>query len=103
MIGGYSKVAQHIPPYMLVAGNPAYVHGVNIIGARRLGLTSKELKQLKDAQKALYRSSLNVKQALTEIAKQAISRHTKRLVIFIKNHSDRGISKKKASEETVDI
>ncbi len=34
MIGGMARVAQDVPPFMIVAGDPAFVSGLNSVGSR---------------------------------------------------------------------
>jgi len=67
MVGGFSKVVQDIPPFMLADGRPMKVYGLNTIGLRRNGVPPKVREGLKQAYKLLYRSCLNVSQALEMI------------------------------------
>ena len=59
MIGGYSRLTQDVPPFMLCDGNPTYVRNLNIIGCKRRGMTQDTLAELKQLFKLLYRSNLN--------------------------------------------
>lgn len=67
MIGAMSRVAQDVPPYMLVEGNPPKVYGPNAIGLRRRGLSLESRNAIKRAYKLLYRSGLNVSQAVSQM------------------------------------
>lgn len=67
MLGGYSKVVQDVPPYMMADGRPADVIDLNIIGLRRAGVSSVTRINLKQVYKLLYRSNMNVSQALSVI------------------------------------
>lgn len=67
IIGGYSKVVQDVPPFMLADGRPAEVLDLNVIGLRRAGVKPVSRAALKQAYKLLYRSNLNVSQALEAI------------------------------------
>jgi UDP-N-acetylglucosamine acyltransferase len=67
MIGGYSKVAQDVPPFMLVDGRPARPIGLNVLGLRRAGVPPEARDSLKRAFRLLYRSHLNLTQALDRI------------------------------------
>ncbi|MBT5856477.1 acyl-ACP--UDP-N-acetylglucosamine O-acyltransferase [bacterium] len=101
MSGGYSRLIQDVPPFMLCDGNPAYVRNLNVVGLRRAGLSATELKELKNAYKLLYRSSMNIKQALEEIETGACETDQIKLLIeFLKEGSSRGISKKTSIEES---
>jgi UDP-N-acetylglucosamine acyltransferase len=67
MVGGYSKVLQDIPPFMLADGRPAKVLDLNVIGLRRSGVSAPTRADLKQAYKMLYRSEMNLSQALETI------------------------------------
>ena len=70
MVGGYSKVVQDVPPFMLADGRPADVLDLNVRGLRRAGLRPGSRAALKHAYKLLYRSNLNVSQALEAIEEE---------------------------------
>ncbi|MBM7624593.1 acyl-ACP--UDP-N-acetylglucosamine O-acyltransferase [Sporohalobacter salinus] len=70
MIGAHSKVTKDIPPYILVDGNPASVHGINVVGLRRNGVTPELRKEIKQAYKYLYRSDNNISQAIKKMDKE---------------------------------
>jgi len=91
MVGGSSRLLQDAPPFLLVAGSPATVHGLNTVGLRRAGFSSETRRELKIAYRTLYRSGLNVSQALDTIRCQLnLSAPIAHLVRFIE-HSQRGI------------
>jgi UDP-N-acetylglucosamine acyltransferase len=91
MVGGSTRLSQDVPPYMMVAGSPAAVHGLNVVGLRRRGFGSEPRRELKEAYRILYRSDLNVSQALAKIKLQSsLSAPVAHLVQFIES-SKRGI------------
>ncbi len=67
MIGAMSRLAQDVPPYMLVEGNPPKVYGTNAIGLRRRGLDAQTRAAIKKAYRLFYRSGLNVSQATAQM------------------------------------
>ena len=67
MIGAHSNVLKDVPPYIIVDGHPAQVSGMNIIGLRRNGVKPAVRKEIKKAYKILYRSDLDIEQAITEM------------------------------------
>lgn len=67
MIGGYSKVVQDIPPFMMADGRPCKVLDLNVIGLRRSGVSAQARADLKQAYKLLYRSNMNMSQAIETI------------------------------------
>jgi len=70
MIGGMSKVVQDVPPFAIVDGRPTKVCDLNVIGLRRSGVTPKVRSDIRLAYKLLYRSNLNVTQALEAIERE---------------------------------
>lgn len=91
MIGGISKIVQDVPPYMSANGNPAIIHGLNIVGLRRAGFSQNIRRDLKTAYRILYRLGLNTSTALTKIEQEIPpSQEINHLIQFIKE-SKRGI------------
>ena len=70
MLGGYSKVVQDVPPYMMADGRPCKVLDLNIIGLRRSGVAASTRSELKQAYKLLFRSNINITQALEVIERE---------------------------------
>lgn len=70
MVGGMSKVVQDVPPFAIVDGRPTKVCDLNVIGLRRSNVTPKVRSEIRLAYKLLYRSSLNVAQALEAIDRE---------------------------------
>jgi UDP-N-acetylglucosamine acyltransferase len=67
MIGGGLRIPKDVPPFVLVGGTPAVFEGLNQIGLRRRGFTRETLDALHRAYQQLYRSGLNVSQALARL------------------------------------
>ncbi len=92
-IGGGSRIAQDIPPFFKFAGNPPKENGLNSVGLERRGFTLEQMNLLKKAYKLLYRSDLNVTQALERITSELEQTpEITMLVDFIRN-SVRGLTK----------
>lgn len=70
MLGGYSKVVVDVPPFMLADGRPADVLELNVRGLRRASVAAAARAALRHAYKLLYRSNLNVSQALEAIEEE---------------------------------
>jgi len=68
MIGGGFRVPKDVPPYVLATGHPLAYTGLNVVGLRRRGFTTENVRTLKQLYFALFQSAMNVSQALTEIA-----------------------------------
>jgi UDP-N-acetylglucosamine acyltransferase len=91
IIGGGSRVPKDMPPYFKGAGNPLRVVGPNAVGLERNGFSAAARRTLKDAYRLLYRSELNVTQAVERIrAELPATPELGRLLEFIER-SRRGI------------
>ena len=66
-IGGGSRVPQDVPPFVKAAGNPLRACGLNSVGMERRGIPAEVRLEMKRAYRILYRSQLNVSQALDRI------------------------------------
>jgi UDP-N-acetylglucosamine acyltransferase len=70
MIGGGSRVPKDMPPYMLGAGNPLRIAGINQVGLDRRGFSDESKRTLKEAHRLLYRCGLNRIQAIERIRQE---------------------------------
>ncbi|MEJ6005458.1 acyl-ACP--UDP-N-acetylglucosamine O-acyltransferase [Paucibacter sp. AS339] len=68
MIGFQAHVAQDVPPYMTVDGNPLTARAVNQVGLRRRGFSAERIGVIKQMHKLLYRSALTLQQAQDAMA-----------------------------------
>ncbi|HTL91169.1 MAG TPA: acyl-ACP--UDP-N-acetylglucosamine O-acyltransferase, partial [Steroidobacteraceae bacterium] len=83
-LGGGAILSRDVPPYVMVAGNPAVPHGVNAEGLRRRGFSDEQIRHIREAYRLLYRSDLKLADALarlTPLAEQHPEIH--RFVEFI--------------------
>lgn len=67
IVGGVSKVNLDVPPFMMADGVPCRVIDLNKIGLRRYGVPPNVRTTLRQAYKMLYRSNLNLSQAMERI------------------------------------
>jgi UDP-N-acetylglucosamine acyltransferase len=63
-IGGMSRVAKDIPPFLKAVGSPVKLYGLNTIGLQRNGMDEATILELKRAYRLLFRSDLNITQAI---------------------------------------
>lgn len=64
-VGGCSRVAKDVPPYIKAVGNPVKLYGLNSVGLQRHGFPDDVVRELKRAYRMFFRSELNVTQAMT--------------------------------------
>ena len=92
-IGGLSRVTQDVPPYILTTGDPLKYYGPNSIGLKRQGFTTDQILSIKRSYKLIYRSKLNLVQAVDAIKNELeLTKEVEVILDFIEN-SDRGIIK----------
>jgi UDP-N-acetylglucosamine acyltransferase len=63
-IGGCSRVAQDIPPYVKAVGNPVELFGLNTVGLQRAGVPAETIAALKRLYRFCFNSDLNFSQAI---------------------------------------
>lgn len=57
MLSGCGRFSQNIPPFVIALERNA-VHGLNLVGMRRAGVSPEALRELKEAYHMLYRAGL---------------------------------------------
>jgi UDP-N-acetylglucosamine acyltransferase len=62
-IGGCSRVAKDVPPYVKAVGNPIKLYGLNSVGLERNGFPEDERRELKRAYRLFFKSELKLSQA----------------------------------------
>jgi UDP-N-acetylglucosamine acyltransferase len=70
MVGGGVRVAKDVPPYVLASQSPVIFEGLNLIGLRRRGFSRATIDLIDTAYRLIYRSGLNVSQAVTRIRQE---------------------------------
>lgn len=83
-LAGGAIVQRDVPPYVMVAGNPATPRMVNAEGLKRRGFDEEQVKNVRNAYRTLYRSDLKLAEALERLRPMAATRsEIKALVDFI--------------------
>ncbi len=90
MIRGGTAWSKDIPPFTVgVIIN--VVCGINAVGMRRKGISSAERLDVKRAYNLLYRSGLNVEQAIVQGASREWSSAAERFMKFVSHRTKRGL------------
>jgi UDP-N-acetylglucosamine acyltransferase len=89
--GGCSKIVQDVPPYMIADGNPAEVRSYNKVGLERHGFGEEGMRTIKEAYRIIYRSDLNLQQAIERILEQLPDLPERAVLIDFVSNSPRGI------------
>ncbi len=91
MIGGLAKVVQDIPPFVIADGQPARCIGLNSVGLSRAGIPENVRRELKKAFRILYRSGLNLGQAIAEMEQELDSSEEVEHFLRFLRDAERGI------------
>ncbi|MGH9887559.1 MAG: acyl-ACP--UDP-N-acetylglucosamine O-acyltransferase [bacterium] len=62
-VGGCSRVAKDVPPFVKAVGNPIKLYGLNVVGLERNGFPEEVRRELKRAYRLFFKSELNLSQA----------------------------------------
>lgn len=90
-VGGGYRVVKDVPPYILAMGEPLTFGGLNSVGLSRRGFSEAVLTLLKRVYKLLYKSKLNVSQAVQRIRNEfELTSEVENVLSFIEK-SERGI------------
>lgn len=91
MIGGGFRVSKDVPPFVLAGQEPLGFERLNLLGLRRRGFSDAAISSLDQAFRILYKSNLNVSQAIQRIRQEVeLVPEVQRLLDFVAN-SKRGI------------
>ncbi len=67
MVGGQARITRDVPPFVTVDGLSSLIVGVNRVGLRRAGVDPPDIRQIKDAYRAIYRSGLRWPEVLERL------------------------------------
>jgi UDP-N-acetylglucosamine acyltransferase len=91
-VGGMSRAAKDIPPYVKAAGDPLKHYGLNSVGLQRRGFPEEVRRELKRAYRLFYGSAYNTSQALARAREELRPFPEVELFLSFFETSDRGVS-----------
>ena len=91
-VGGQSRVAKDIPPYVKAAGIPIQLYGLNSVGLQRRGFSEEVRRELKRAYRLFFASSHNTTQALARAREELRELPEVELFLNFFETSQRGVS-----------
>lgn len=93
MVSGGSLIRKDVPPYTKAAREPLSYSGINSIGLRRRGYSTKKIMEIQEIYRYLYLHGLNNSKAIDLIEIELNpSKERDEIVKFVRN-SDRGVMK----------
>jgi UDP-N-acetylglucosamine acyltransferase len=90
-LAGGAIVTRDVPPYVMVAGNPAEPHAINSIGLKRRGFSEQRIRAIREAYRLVYRCQLRLSEALERLEPSAAQHAEVRLFVEFIRHSTRSI------------
>jgi UDP-N-acetylglucosamine acyltransferase len=91
ILAGFTKAVKDIPPYIMAGGNPMRYEGINTIGLKRRGFTNEQINKLKEFYNILYKSGLNISDAVKKIKREMIVMPETETILNFISKSTRGI------------
>ena len=91
-VGGQSRVAKDIPPYVKAAGIPIQLYGLNSVGLQRRGFSEEVRRELKRAYRLFFASSHNTTQALERAREELRDMPEVEVFLSFFANSERGVS-----------
>lgn len=91
MIQGGALINKDIPPYIKAAREPIAYAGINIVGLRRRGFSTDEIREIQDVYHLLFMSGMNNSDALKTIREVVPESKIRDRIIDFVRASDRGI------------
>jgi UDP-N-acetylglucosamine acyltransferase len=73
MVGMSTSLTQDVPPFVMISGNPAAAHGVNVEGLKRRGFTREQIGDIRHAYKLLYKSNLTLDEAKLALESEVLN------------------------------
>jgi UDP-N-acetylglucosamine acyltransferase len=91
-VGGASRVAKDIPPYVKAAGSPIQLYGLNSVGLQRRGFAEEVRRELKRAYRLFFASTYNTSQALARARDELRALPEIDVFLGFFEESERGVS-----------
>lgn len=69
-IANNTAVTRDVPPFVMAVGRPAEPHSINAEGLKRRGFTPDQIRNIREAYRALYRSGMKFGDATEELTRR---------------------------------
>ncbi|MDO5308292.1 MAG: acyl-ACP--UDP-N-acetylglucosamine O-acyltransferase [Planctomycetia bacterium] len=100
MVGGQAHLVRDVPPFVTVDGLSSQVVGLNLVGLRRAGFTSADVKTLKNIYRILYKSDLNWREIVEKVENEYTDGVGLEMARFLATTS-RGVTTERSALPTV--
>ena len=91
-VGGCSRIAKDVPPYVKAVGNPIKLFGLNSIGLQRNNFSEPVMHELKKAYRMFFKSNMNLSQARAKAQNELEQFPEVATFLQFLDESDRGVT-----------
>lgn len=99
MVGAHSMLNKDVPPYCTVAGNPAYLYGLNNERLRRNAVPAFERSMLKKLYQALFQRGLPLEHVQTQLTADIAQSYAALTLLSFMKETQRGHYKVASQKE----
>ncbi len=93
IVGGGCRVPKDVTPFVMAAGHPLAVHGLNVVGLKRRGFSEQAIEELHKLYRIFFRSNLVTEEAVKTIRAECLPLpEIERFCSFVEA-SDRGLTR----------
>ena len=93
LVSGNTGVVMDIPPYTTASGSRAKLFGLNLVGLKRRGFSGETISGLKKAYKIIFRSNLNLEDAVARAREEVDDSPELRHLLDFIGKSKRGLTR----------
>lgn len=91
MIQGGTRLGKDVPPYVMVGREPASFEGLNLVGLKRRGFGSDQIREVQAIYQYFYQKPLNVSQAVEAVEAEVPASELRDAILAFVKSSPRGI------------
>jgi UDP-N-acetylglucosamine acyltransferase len=99
LLAGGAMVSQDVPPYCTATGDRAHLHGLNLIGLKRRGMSADEISVLKKSYRTLFAEGLALKEAVARVREDCPSSPTVAHLLEFIVASQRGLCRPRGTAD----
>ncbi len=92
-VGGMTAVRKDVAPYVITVGDPSEVRGLNLVGLKRRGFDSEQMRAVQEAYKIYFESGLEKDRALAELDTKFSNQEDVRYFVQFIRSSEKGVGR----------
>ncbi len=92
-VGGMTAVRKDVAPYVITVGDPSEVRGLNLVGLKRRGFDSEQMRAVQEAYKIYFESGLERDRALAELETKFSTQEDVRYFVQFVRSSEKGVGR----------